>query len=47
MTLAERYQEQANWARARAAEAPTPELREQWLNLALEYDRLASDHDGK
>jgi hypothetical protein len=43
MNLAERYGEQAAWARARAAEAATQELRDQWLNLAREYDRLAAD----
>jgi len=41
MTLAERYREQAKWARTQAEKAEAPELREQWLNLAQEYDRLA------
>jgi hypothetical protein len=41
MTLAERYRQQANWARAQAEKAETPALRDQWLSLAREYDRLA------
>jgi len=41
MMLSERYREQAAWARSRAAEAPTPELRAQWLELARQYEELA------
>jgi hypothetical protein len=43
MALAERYRQQANWARAQAEKAETPALRDQWLSLAREYDRLATD----
>ena len=45
MTLSERYRAQAAWARDQADRADTPELRERWLNLAREYDRLASDNE--
>jgi hypothetical protein len=46
MTLSERYREQAAWARGRAEEAATPELRTQWLELARQYERLAVELGG-
>ena len=42
MTLSERYREQAAWARARAEEAEGPELRARWLELARQYEELAT-----
>lgn len=47
MTLSERYREQAAWARSRAAEAQTPELRERWLELARHYEELATKFAGQ
>ena len=41
MMLSERYRAQAVWARSRAAEAETPELRAQWLALARQKEELA------
>ena len=46
-TLAERYLAQAHWARDQAEKAETPELRDQWLNLAREYERLAVEFSGR
>jgi hypothetical protein len=43
MTLAERYRAQAMWAREQAEKAETTALREQWLNIARQYEQLASD----
>jgi len=43
MNLSERYRDQAAWARKRAEEGATPELKEQWLSLAREHERLASE----
>lgn len=45
MTLSERYREQAKWARANAEAAPAPELRARWLDIAEQYDRLASERE--
>jgi hypothetical protein len=42
MTLSDRYREQATWARVQAEKTEAPELRQQWLDLAREYDRLAA-----
>lgn len=43
MNLAERYREQAKWARSQAGSAETPELRRQWLDLAQQYEELAAE----
>jgi hypothetical protein len=43
MTLAERYREQAKWARANALRAGSPELQQQWLDLARQYELLAAE----
>jgi hypothetical protein len=45
VTLAERYREQARWARDQAATAETAELKQQWLDLATQCERLAAEHD--
>ena len=47
MTTAERYLAQAKWARDQAEKAETPALRDQWLNLARQYDVLAAEVEGK
>ncbi|HWG80984.1 MAG TPA: hypothetical protein VN681_14470 [Stellaceae bacterium] len=43
--MAERYREQARWARDQAAAAETAELKQQWLDLAARFERLAAEYD--
>lgn len=45
MKLAERYRDQAKWARANAVKAGSPELRQQWLDLARQYEMLAAEDE--
>ena len=46
MKLAERYRQQAIWAREQSEKAETPALRDQWLSLSREYHRLAAEFGG-
>lgn len=45
MSVADRYREQAELARASAEKAPTVELRKQWLDIARQYELLAEERD--
>jgi hypothetical protein len=44
MNLADRYRDQAKWASANAEKAGSQELRQQWLDLARQYEVLATEH---
>jgi hypothetical protein len=40
------YRERARYHRQIAAEATSADIREQWLQLALQYERLANEAEG-
>lgn len=46
MNPAERYRDQAEWARANAARVKSRDLQQQWLDLARQYDKMAAE-EGK